>query len=47
LNRIRQELKTEENFELSDDFYALTFSAYLKENTIKHKLSTKRQARYF
>ena len=47
LIKIRHELKAEENFELSDDFYSLTFSAYLKENAQKFKLNTRRQARYF
>jgi hypothetical protein len=44
---MREEIIEEKHFVLSEDFYALTFSAYIKENAKKYELSPERQARYF
>jgi len=44
---MREEIVAQRHFELSEDFYALTFLSYKKDVAAKYELSSKQQARFF
>jgi len=47
IDKVRKQALDEMHFVLSEDFYALTFMSYKKENVELYKLTSKQQARYF
>lgn len=44
---LNQSVRLQQEFELSEDFYALCFIAYMNKNTKKYDLTRKRQSRFF
>ncbi len=47
LASMNEKLKNSKEFTLEEDFYALCYISYFKENAAKYNLSQKRQSRFF
>jgi len=47
MHLVNEELEQSAEFKLQEDFYALTYLAYMKSNSQKYDISRKRQSRFF